>query len=373
MKNGIILARKSTSRGELDLSYLDETSRRKISSRRQEKPSFEIGKKLKEFAEYASKESFGQVHAGGLFHDLIRINPDGTSTAPSKLSNEERKQRLSDAWFHHIRKFPSSTRKPVIQHKMVFSMSTEFHNQLVAAGLNPDRVLHSTMKKIMGKFAAKFHPTDSIGYAYGIHHDTDNVHVHVALCPRSAKGDYVGCSTSRSKTSGHKDQMGAIRMWLEKENEQWTEVFRSPQKLQEHVSKRLDSDKLVAFRRLNHVELDALRNTQNQEAYQLHQLYGNIRNIESAIAAQRLALAGQRGTRFVSHLFGHRPSKTARAADKLVRNTQRLSIRHMQQQLLALKKKYRSLHKRYTRLYGFSSYGHHVTPQQTIRQQRHVL
>ena len=61
-------------------------------------------------------------------------------------------------------------------------MSRQLHDELVAAGINPDRVLQSTMKKIMGKFSERFHPADSMGYAYGLHHDTDNL--HVALCPR---------------------------------------------------------------------------------------------------------------------------------------------------------------------------------------------
>ena len=46
-------------------------------------------------------------------------------------------------------------------------MSRQLHDKLVAASINPDRVLQSTMKKIMGKFSERFHPADSIGYAYG--------------------------------------------------------------------------------------------------------------------------------------------------------------------------------------------------------------
>jgi hypothetical protein len=42
----------------------------------------QIGKQLKSFTDYASKESLGQVHAGGFLHHSIRMNPDGTSTAP---------------------------------------------------------------------------------------------------------------------------------------------------------------------------------------------------------------------------------------------------------------------------------------------------
>ena len=56
----------------------------------------QIGKKLKDFTDYASKETRGQVHAGGFLHHSIRINPDGTSMAPPQLSNAERKHRITE-------------------------------------------------------------------------------------------------------------------------------------------------------------------------------------------------------------------------------------------------------------------------------------
>ena len=40
-----------------------------------------------------------QVHAGGFLHHLILINEDGSGTAPSQLTNDERKE----AHFEHIR------------------------------------------------------------------------------------------------------------------------------------------------------------------------------------------------------------------------------------------------------------------------------
>ena len=158
----------------------------------------QIGKKLKHFTDYASKETLGQVHAGGFLHHSIRMNPDGTSTAPSQLSNPERKQRITEAWRKHLAKFPSTAKRPVIAHRLVFSMSKEQHDALTDAGINPDQVLHSTLKKVMRRFNERFHPNDSIGYAYGLHHDTANLHMHVAICPRTENGSYVGCSTSRS-------------------------------------------------------------------------------------------------------------------------------------------------------------------------------
>ena len=205
----------------------------------------QIGKKLKHFTDYASKETLGQVHAGGFLHHSIRINPDGTSTAPSQLSNTGLKQRITEAWREHLAKFPSTAKSPVIAHRLVFSMSKEQHDALTDAGINPDQVLHSTLKKIMRRFNERFHPNDSIGYAYGLHHDTANLHVHVAICPRTENGSYVGCSTSRSMQSRHKKQMDCIKSWFEIENSRWEKTLGSPQKLEETLSKRLDADKLV--------------------------------------------------------------------------------------------------------------------------------
>ena len=162
MKNGQIFAHKSTNRGVLDIEYLDETSQKKEWLRERALNKSEVGKKLKAFADYASKESIGQVHCGGCLHNMVRINPDGTSTSPTFLSNEERKKRIVESWLKHLAAFPSSSRKPVIQHRLVLSRSTPQHDAFVAAGINPDQVLHATMKKIMRKFAERFHDGDEL-------------------------------------------------------------------------------------------------------------------------------------------------------------------------------------------------------------------
>ena len=71
MKDGMIFPFKKTWRSRLDLEYLDETSGRKIEARMGQSQSEDqayhtaVGKKLKQFTDYASKETLGQVHAGG--------------------------------------------------------------------------------------------------------------------------------------------------------------------------------------------------------------------------------------------------------------------------------------------------------------------
>ena len=371
MKNGIIFARKSTWRSRLDLEYLDETSNRKVSARQRHEDGSQDSRvrPLKQFADYASKETLGQVHAGGFLHDLIRVNADGTSTAPSKLTNDERKKRISESWCRHLRKFPTSSENPVIQHRLVFSMSGELHDKLVASGINPDRVLHSTMKKAMAKFAERFHPDDAVGYAYGLHHDTDNLHVHVALCPRTARGAYVGCSTARTPASGHKDQMKYLRSCFEQENKRWARILAAPQKLEEHLSKRLDSDKIIFAPRLNHSHMNALRSTQTADAIRLQQLYRAIRNLEASLEAKRQYLASKRSSQFVSRLLGKRKPRITRVVEKLAAAVDRRSLREMQNLLFKIKRQYRAAHKRYAQIHGFNSYANRSTIQFAHRQQ----
>jgi hypothetical protein len=360
MKAGMIFARKTTWRSRLDLEYLDETSSRKVSARQQHDDGPKRTRPLRQFADYASKETLGQVHAGGFLHHLILINEDGSRTAPSQLTNDERKRRISEAWFEHIRKYPTSSENPVIQHRLVFSMSREMHDKLVEAGINPDRVLQSTTQKIMGKFNERFHPADSIGYAYGIHHDTDNLHVHVALCPRTARGAYVGCSTARNPASGHKDQMKYLRSCFERENKRRAQILASPQKLEEHLSRRLDSDRIIFSPRLNPSQMDALRNAQTAEAIRLQQLHQSIRNLEASIAAKRKYFVLKRGANFVSRLVGRRVPKAARVADKLAAAVDRRSMREMRHLLFKIRREYRAAHKRYARTQGFNSYANRI-------------
>ncbi len=368
MKNGQIFAHKSTARGRLDLEYLDETSSRKVSLRVRSDMELQIGRQLKNFTDYASKESLGQVHAGGFLHHEIRRNLDGSSTAPAQLPNAVRKHRITEAWLHHLEKFPSQARRPVIAHRLIFSMSKEQHDALVAVGINPDQVLHSTLKKVMRKFAGQFHPGDPIGYAYGLHHDTAHLHAHIAICPRTANGRYVGCSTARYKHGKHKKQMDYIRRWFENENQRWEQILRSPQETQRVISHRMDADKIVFAPPLNSAHLQALRQTQTAEAIRLQQLYQTIRNMETAIAAKRKMLTAQRDANYLSRFLGRRKPKFARAVEKIAATVDRRSLREMQALLFKIKRDYRAAHKRYSQIHGFNGYANRSSQSLAHRQ-----
>ena len=66
----------------------------------------------------------------------------------------------------------------------------------------------------MYEFQGKFHPGEKIGFAWGIHHDTDHRHVHVYLCNRTDQGNHIALSNplkGRRDKRKRKDQIGYMK------------------------------------------------------------------------------------------------------------------------------------------------------------------
>ena len=382
MKDGMIFPFKKTWRSRLDLEYLDETSARKVAARMDQSASedradpSEIGKKLRQFTDYASKETLGQVHAGGFLHHRVILNADGSRTSPMSLSNTERKRRINEAWLKHLEQFKTSSSTPVIQHRLVFTMSSAFHDKLVTAGLNPDIVLQSSLKTVLNRFQQRFHPKDSIGYAYGLHHDTDNLHAHVAICPRTANGAYVGLSMSRTRESGNKNQMTYLMRSFDRENRRWDKLLSDPEKLRQHLEKRLDADKIAIHPKIPVKQLESLRHEESLYARRLRHAYEGIQKLEQELQKRRQAQRAVRIIRRVPLLLGRRKPKPIRTAEKVAVAIEKLSIREMQSLLFRMKQTYREDYRIYSQRYGFptkaKTHAHH-RPQPQSQGQRQVF
>ena len=348
MKNGIILAKKSTWTSRLDLDYLDEKSELK-----QEQQENLVGQKLRQFTDYASKETVGQVHAGGFFHFKVGQNPDGTFTSPSMLSNEERKKRISQVWHEHLKNNPS--KGSVIQHRLVFSMSQPMHDSLVKNQINPDAILHQSMKKVMRQFQEKFHKGDSIGYAYGFHHDTSHLHVHVALCSRTQNGSYVGCSTSRNPNrSGHKDQLGFIRNCFESQNRKWEDLLKSPEKLAliHKKGNQIKADKLSFVPRLNPNQITQLQSSRNLQAFQLQQSFQQIETLKAFIAKQKEEKLKKANQNYIKRLCGVRKPLTLKLVEAIAKDIHKNRLKKAQQELYQLRQVYLFRYHNYQKLFG---------------------
>ena len=380
MKDGMIFPFKTTWRSRLDLEYLDETSARKVAARIDQSGSedradpSEIGKKLKQFADYASKETLGQVHAGGFLHHRIVLNPDGSRTSPMELTNTERKKRIKEAWLEPLQKFKTSSSTPVIQHRLVFTMSEAFHDKLVDAGINPDIVLRSSLKTVLNRFQQRFHPKDAIGYAYGLHHDTDNLHAHIAICPRTANGAYVGVSMSRSRESGNKNQMTFLMRTFERENRRWDKLLADPEKLKETLGRRLNADKISSHPKITPKQMESLNHDQSLYATRLRHAYQSIQELEAALHKKRQAHSTVRILRRLPRLLGRRKPMPIRTIEKITRAVDKYSIREMRSLLYRMKQTYREDHQIYCQHFGFPTnnqtqnqhHAHHQSPSQRL-------
>nr|HRJ73537.1 hypothetical protein [Terrimicrobiaceae bacterium] len=170
-----------------------------------------------------------------------------------------------------------------------------------------------------------------------------------------------------------KNQMSYLRSWFEQESKRWANVVGSPQELEERLSKRLDSDRIIFAPRLTKAHMEALRNAQTAEAIRLQQSYQAIRNLETAIAAKRQFLAVQRNANLFSRLWGRPKPKLTRTVEKLATAVDRRSLREMQNLLFKIKRDYRAAHKRYSQSHGFNAYANRSTITHSHRQQGHKL
>jgi len=146
------------------------------------------------------------------------------------------------------------------------------------------------------------------------------------------------------------------------------QILASLQKLEEYLSKRIDSDRTVLSSRLNHSHVDALRNAQTGEAIYLQQLYQSTRNLEASIAVKCQYFALKHNAHFVSRLMGQQMPKAVRVVEKLAAAVDRRSLREIQNLLFKIKRDYRTAHKRHSQIHGFSSYANRSAIQHAHRQ-----
>jgi hypothetical protein len=234
-------------------------------------------------------------------------------------------------------------------------MSTAFHDKLVATGINPDIVLRSSLKTVLNRFQQQFHPTDSIGYAYGLHHDTDNLHAHVAICPRTAKGHYVGLSMSRTRESGNKNQMTYLMRAFDRENRKWDKLLSSPDKLQKALAMHLESEKMAIAPKISPKQLQVLREDESLHASRLRNSYQAIQKLERALHQKRQAQRTVRVMRNISRVFGWRKPAPVRSVEKVAGAVEKISIREMQSLLFRMKQTYKEDHRIYSQRYGFQT------------------
>ena len=214
MVYGLLFKKTSTCYKNPDIEYLDETSDYKLrimlkQGKINEEEFRAKHTELERNISYLTKENHGRVYAGGFLRDMLL---EKKGIAPEKLDNQTRKDAITAAVFKTSRKHGAY--RGALGHKMVFSVSEDLCKKIENSGLNLDEMLGREVKKIMYEFQKKFHNGEKIGFAWGIHHDTDNRHVHIYLCNRTNLGNHVALSNplkGRRDRRKRKDQIGYMK------------------------------------------------------------------------------------------------------------------------------------------------------------------
>lgn len=261
---------------------------------------------------YLAKDDLGKVHVRGFLHDRVAQNSDGSFAHPASLDTDETLRRLRSAWTAHATKCRATD---VSHHRLVFSMSNEFHDALVRAGRNPDMVLRGIVEQSMRSLQEKFHPGDSVGYSYGLHHDTDNLHAHVFIHPRTREGDFVGLSeqlqrkAARGAVSRHKNQLKFVRENARRRAGQVIKQLSDPSEAT-HLKNNFYSDRIFYVPRTSHTarrKNDFRPRTATD--YQLEQKRAAVVALDKQIAVKRAALREASDGSHIASVFRLRQPK----------------------------------------------------------------
>ncbi|MDR0532775.1 MAG: hypothetical protein LBH01_02355 [Verrucomicrobiales bacterium] len=371
-----MIVKKKTWRSAIRINYLDETSPEKQRQQRQKAEIKTIGEKLQQFNDYADKDNLGRVHVGGFFHRAVAQNPDGTFTAPANLPKDEVKRRLLKNWQQHLKK--AGAPRGIVQHRFVLSMSREQHDLLVKYGINPDTVLHERVRLVMKEFREKFHAGDSVGYAYGLHHDTDNLHAHIAVCPRSERLNYVGLSDQlggKQIANGQKNQLGFLKKICERENGKLAKsfsTFAERERLLEQLKQQRNAADYFYLKaklppplpgRENRKAYDELKRKHRQVRHHSRQFHGQrtlLRNAAAALAGMANPLP----------LEPPQVRKFCTAAMSLFSLAGRM--RQSQQRLFRSRARYFHLHQTYYQPIRYAVSAHIRQTRQAQRQSVHI-
>lgn len=335
----------------VDFRYQEETSQFKIECDRiaAEKRGEVYTPKPWEALPYLAKDDLGKIHVRGFLHDWVAQNRDGSFTHPGSLSTQEIIHRLGRSWTEHAR---NSRQTEVSHHRLVFSMSKEFHDAIVEAGRNPDMALRGIVERTLRSFQEKFHPGDSVGYSYGLHHDTDNLHAHVFIHPRTRGGDFVGMSeqlqrfAERGASSRHKNQLKFVRETARRRAAQVLKELSDPKEAA-HLKNNFYSDRIYYAPRQSHTARPKNDFRPRTPAdFQLEQKRASVTSLDRQIAAKRAALRDATKGRHIAGIFHLRQPKWLRLMQKAQAATLFRELRELQEKRYRLVSDYWSSRRR---------------------------
>ncbi|MDX2225593.1 MAG: hypothetical protein SFY92_00620 [Verrucomicrobiae bacterium] len=339
MKQPILIKKSKTWTDEFSPDYLDELSDLKF-----EADTIHAMKEGKTYTpkpwqayEYLDKDKLGLVIAEGFFYAKVGLNPDGTFTHQQDMTPEQLKERILREWRSHDARYP---KLQTTHHRLIFSLSNEFRDKMTAAGLNPDEVLKSIVVKTMRNYSDNFHPGDPLGYCFGLHHDTDNLHAHVFVHPRTRDGERVGFSNQlaryRHNWNGQKDKLGFVKKSADVQINQWLKRAADPEAVAKFAREHLRSEEFMITPKMDVPKVKAFDHSWEMLKFQREQ----IAKLDKQIAEEKMAMRKSRADGMAKRLLGIRSNVWIRLTEEVFKEIKWTKVRALQAKRVEMRQFY---------------------------------
>ncbi len=197
-----------------DIDYLNEDADVKI--------------KYKELCEIHSKKEttnvdpeYRGIKAGGFILDRLVVD-SGNQNYNETTSEEIKSKNITRILHDHIRIHGGY--KNIVGHKLIISLKPNLDKLIGCNGLNPNEFLIILIKGIIKTLEILYgntsEKTNTIGYVYGIHQDTNNRHAHIYLRNKTIYGKTVSVSSTlkgKRYNPYQKDALNQIKNTIKRE------------------------------------------------------------------------------------------------------------------------------------------------------------
>jgi hypothetical protein len=136
----------------------------------------------------------GQLTAGGFLKDRLVLSGLPRRTGRNALEKSRWIDSVSREWTKALSRYRSYSEKGVLsRNNFALSLAGDISRRLTLANVSAPLFLEKVLERSFARYLEEqgYDADDSLGYVYGFHMDTNNLHIQMSVFPRTRKGKLV--------------------------------------------------------------------------------------------------------------------------------------------------------------------------------------
>jgi hypothetical protein len=140
----------------------------------------------------------GQLTAGGFLGDELVVQGLPRRTGRNELEKSRWVDSCAKEWAVLLGRYRSysKVKGPLTRNNFSLSLDSELTRRLTISGVSAPVFLERVLERVFARYLKEqgYASNDSIGYVYGFHMDTNNLHIQMSVFPRTKMGAIVRVS-----------------------------------------------------------------------------------------------------------------------------------------------------------------------------------